>query len=139
MGFRIVTGKFMYERLRLRRGFTLLELLIVLAIIALLLSVVTANVYKPLEYSKDVVLRKDLQVLREAIDHYAGDKGSYPASLQALVQDGYLRTIPVDPITGSASTWILVPPPKGGVGGVYDVHSGAPGQSAHDPTPYRQW
>ncbi len=119
-------------------GFTLLELLIVLAIIALLLAVVMPNDFKPLQHSKDVVLRKDLQVMREAIDHYEGDKGHYPANLQALVTAGYLRAIPVDPITGNAATWVLVPPP-GEAGGVYDVHSGATGKATHDATPYGQW
>ncbi len=120
-------------------GFTLLELLIVLSIIALLLAVVMPDDFKPLQHSKDVVLRKDLRVMREAIDHYDGDKGSYPPSLQALVAAGYLRAIPVDPITGLATTWVVVPPPAGEPGGVYDVHSGATGKAAHDPTPYGQW
>lgn len=120
-------------------GFTLIELLIVLSIIAMLLAVVMPDSFRPLSHSKDVVLRKDLQVLREAIDHYHGDKGMYPPTLQALVADNYLRTIPVDPITESAATWTVIPPPEGESGLVYDVHSGATGSSASSTIPYSQW
>lgn len=116
-----------------------MELLIVLSIIALLLAVVMPNDFKPLQHSKDVVLRSDLRVMREAIDHYDGDKGNYPPSLQALVTAGYLRSIPVDPVTGLVTTWVVVPPPAGEASGVYDVHSGAAGKAAHDPLPYGQW
>ncbi|MDA8383510.1 MAG: prepilin-type N-terminal cleavage/methylation domain-containing protein [Betaproteobacteria bacterium] len=122
-----------------RRGFTLLELLVVLAIIALLLAVVAPSYFRPLGRSKDVVLRNDLKVMRSAIDHYYGDRGAYPASLQGLVVARYLRAVPVDPITGSSQTWIVTPPPVGYAGAVYDVHSGAPGKGPHDAIPYAKW
>ncbi len=122
-----------------RRGFTLIELLIVLAIVALLLAVVAPSYFRPLDRSKDVVLRQDLRVMRDAIDHYYGDRGSYPPNLQALVAARYLRAVPVDPVTGSSATWIVAPPPEGYGGAVYDVHSGAPGTGAHESIPYAKW
>jgi len=108
-----------------RRGFTLLELLIVLAILAMLMAVVTPEAFGPLHRSKGVVLRKDLQVMRDAIDRFQGDKGSYPASLEQLVSAGYLRAIPVNPVTGNASSWLIVPPPPGASGAVFDVKPAA--------------
>lgn len=122
-----------------RRGFTLIELLVVLSVIALLLAIVTPNTFKPLARSKDVVLHKDLQSMRDAIDHYYGDKNRYPASLQALVSENYLHAVPIDPITDSAATWIIVPPPSGESGAVYDVHSGAAGTGPNETVPYSQW
>lgn len=115
----------------------MLELLVVLAIIALLLSIVTPNYFLKLDRSRETVLRKDLQVMREAIDHYYGDKATYPATLQDLVTAGYLRAVPVDPLTGSAHTWSVVLPPNA-ASGVYDIHSSASGTSS-DNSAYTQW
>ena len=92
-----------------RRGFTLIELLVVLAIIALLLSIVLPNYFRPLDRANDVMLRDNLKVMRKAIDQYQADKGGYPENLQALVSSRYLQAIPVDPITGRADTWVTAP------------------------------
>lgn len=120
-----------------RQGFTLIELLVVLAIVALLLSIVVPNFFRPLDRSRDTILRKDLQVMRRAIGQYAADKGSYPENLQALVAARYLEAMPLDPVTNMVD-WIVVPPPPDQEGGVYDVHPGAPGKSS-DGTPYASW
>jgi len=84
------------------------------------------------------VLRQDLSTLRDAIDKYYGDTGSYPDNLNDLVSKKYLRKLPVDPVTDSASTWVVVPPSDADKGGVYDLHSGAPG-NGRDGTPYSDW
>lgn len=118
-------------------GFTLIELLVVLVIIALLLSIVVPNYFRPLHRSRDTVLRKDLQVMRRAIGQYDADKGVYPDSLQALAQARYLGSVPPDPVTGQVD-WIIVPPPPGEEGGVFDLHPGAPGK-APDGTLYSTW
>ncbi|MDD5330556.1 MAG: prepilin-type N-terminal cleavage/methylation domain-containing protein [Sulfuricella sp.] len=120
------------------RGFTLVELLVVLAIIATLMSLVTPRYTGSVDKAKEAVLREDLASLREAIDKHYGDTGKYPASLDDLVSKRYIRRVPVDPITDSAATWILLPPPDPQKGAVFDVKSGAPGKS-RDGTPYSGW
>lgn len=120
------------------RGFTLIELLTVLAIIALLVALVAPNYFRPLARARDTILKKDLQVMRRAIDEYDADRGHYPPSLPALVAARYLQAVPVDPLTGRATTWVLVPPPGGPPTAVFDVRSGAPGK-APDGRPYASW
>lgn len=119
------------------RGFTLIELLVVLAIIATLLSLAAPRYFQHVERSREAVLRENLAGLRDAIDQYHADKGRWPASLAGLAEERYLRAVPVDPITDSAMTWIVLPPPDGGEG-VYDVRSGAPGEGL-DGTAYAEW
>lgn len=121
-----------------RRGFTLIELLIVMAVIALLLTIAVPRYFQSVERSKEAVLKQDLATLRDAIDKHYGDTGKYPEALEDLVTKKYLRNIPVDPITGSAGTWVTVPPEDSTKGGVYDVKSGAPG-NGQDGTPYASW
>lgn len=119
------------------RGFTLVELLVVMAIIATLLSIVAPKYFNSLDRSRETVLRQDLNIMRDAIDKFYGDTGNYPGDLAELVEKRYLRAIPIDPLTESTETWITVPPPDG-VDGVYDVRSGSNGQ-ARDETSYGAW
>jgi len=123
----------------MRKGFTLIELIVVMAIIALLVSIAAPRYFAHIERSKEAVLKQDLQVLRDAIDKYHGDKGQYPASLDDLVSARYIRNVPVDPITEKSDTWVIVPPTDREIkGDVYDVKSGATGQ-ATDGTQYSNW
>lgn len=120
------------------RGFTLIELLVVMAIIAILLTIALPRYFGSIDKSKEAVLRQDLSILRDALDKYYGDTGKYPDALDELVKKRYLRTIPVDPLTESASTWIAVPPDDSAKGGIYDIKSGAPG-AALNGTLFSQW
>jgi len=121
-----------------RAGFTLIELMVVLAIIATLLSIAAPRYVGSLERSKEAVLKEDLYQLRDAIGKYYGDKGRYPESLQALAAERYLRQVPVDPITDSSLTWLTLSPPDAQASGVFDVRSGAPGR-AGDGSAYSDW
>lgn len=119
-------------------GFTLVELLVVMVIIALLLTLAVPRYFGSVQKSKEAVLKQDLTMMRESLDKYYGDTGKYPDTLDDLVRRKYLRGIPRDPITESASTWVVVPPDVPEKGAVYDVHSGAEG-SAADGSPYSEW
>lgn len=121
-----------------RRGFTLVELMVVMAIVALLLAIALPRYFGHLEKARETVLRQDLATLRDAIDKYHGDRGRYPESLDELVSARYLRAVPVDPLTDRGDTWQLVAPEDGEAGAVYDVKSGAPG-AARDGTAYADW
>ena len=121
-----------------RHGFTLIELLAVLAIIAVLLTIAAPRYFGSVDKAKEAVLKENLFQMRDAIGKYYGDKGKYPESIEALATDKYLRQVPHDPITESATTWIIVPPEDRQKGGVYDVKSGAPGKAA-DGTEYSTW
>jgi general secretion pathway protein G len=120
----------------LRTGFTLIELLVVLAIVAILLTIAVPRYFGSLDRSKEAVLKEDLFQMRDAIGKYYGDKGKYPETLETLAGEKYLRRIPVDPVTESATTWVPVAPADDrGTSGVADVRSGAQGKSG-DGTPY---
>ena len=121
-----------------RRGFTLVELMVVMAIVALLLALALPRYFGHLEKARETVLRQDLATMRDAIDKYHGDRGRYPESLDELVSARYLRAVPVDPLTDRGDTWQLVVPADGEAGAVYDVKSGAPG-AARDGTAYADW
>jgi general secretion pathway protein G len=127
-----------------QRGFTLIELLIVIALIGILAGLVAPQFLQTPKKAKEAVLKEDLYVLRDVIDQYFSDKGRYPDSLQALVDDGYLRKIPEDPFTGSADTWVIETAPgdsddpDAAGGGVYDVHSGST-ETALDGSRYSEW
>ena len=110
-----------------RAGFTLVELMVVLTVIALLLSVVVPDYVGRMQKAEEAVLKENLVVMRDALDKHYADAGKYPSSLQELVSKRYLRAIPPDPFTQSESTWIPVPPSDPNKGGVYDVRSGAKG------------
>lgn len=127
----------MGRRLR-QNGFTLIELLVVMAVIALLLSLATPRYFGSVEKSREAVLRENLYLMRDALDKYYGDNGTYPDTLDALVSRRYLRNVPLDPITGERTTWVTVPPGDGVKGGVFDVKSGAQGK-ARDGSEYKDW
>jgi general secretion pathway protein G len=121
-----------------RRGFTLIELLVVLAILATLLTLAVPRYFSSIDHSKEAVLKENLFQLRDAIGKYYADKGKYPETLDALATDKYLRSVPFDPMTESAATWLVVPPADPQKGGVYDVRSGALGK-ALDGSEFSRW
>ena len=129
MVFRITSGK--------QQGFTFVEVMIVLAMVALLLSIAVPRYFAGLERAKESVLKQDLQTMRQAIDDYYSDHGNYPSSIETLVDKRYLRAIPVDPVTESKDTWLMIAPPST-LTGVYDIKSGAEG-SAIDGSLYIDW
>jgi general secretion pathway protein G len=132
-----------YSPIRDERGFTLIELLVVISMISILAAMGMVQYRNSIRRTEEVTLKHDLFQMRDAIDQYYADKGKYPASLDTLVTDGYIRKIPDDPITKSATTWQTVPaePDPGNPSaepGIYDVKSGAPG-TALDGSSYAEW
>lgn len=121
-----------------RTGFTLIELLVVLAIVALLLSLAMPRFFPSLENAKETVLADNLRNTRAVIDQYYADTGRYPDTLEQLVEKKYLRSVPVDPVTGSAASWIVVAPEDETRGAVYSIKSGAPGND-RSGKPYLDW
>ena len=121
-------------------GFTLIELIVVMAIVALLASIATPRYLQSLDRAREASLRTSLQVMRHAIAQYAADRGRYPDSLQALVDSRYLRQVPEDPVTGLDDSWVLLAPAPDSVlaGPVWDVRSGAAGR-ARDGGLYADW
>lgn len=120
-----------------QQGFSLVELLVVLAILALLLTLAVPRYFSSIDRAKESALIEDLSTLRESIDKFYGDTGQYPESLSKLVEQKYIRKIPIDPITEKSTTWILLEaePP---LSGVFDVHSGAE-TLAKNGTKYSEW
>ena len=124
-------------------GYTLIELLIVLAIVSLLVSIVLPQYRYAQQKAREAVLRENLTRMREVIDQYFSDKQKYPESLEALVSEGYFRRLPYDPITRSDKTWQVVLEEAGPNSdpmaplGITDVHSGAQGV-ALDGTPFSE-
>jgi general secretion pathway protein G len=121
-----------------RAGFTLIELLVTLAIIALLLSLAGPRYFFNVTRAEETTLKHNLATLRDAIDKYYADSGKYPGSLADLVQKRYIRALPLDPITQSTTSWVLIPPEDPQTGAVFNVKSGAQG-NARDGTPYSDW
>jgi general secretion pathway protein G len=119
------------QRHVVRRGFTLIELLVVMAIIATLLTLALPRYFGSVDKSKEVTLVQSLVTMRDAIDKFYADNGRYPEQLVDLVDKRYLRAVPVDPITESKDTWIVIAPPANAAlkGNVYDVKSGAQGKT----------
>lgn len=107
------------------RGFTLIELMVVMALIALLLTIVTPHYVGTVDRAEEVTLRHDLQVMRDAIDKFYSDHARYPDTLGDLIAQRYLRSLPEDPFTHRTDTWLVIAPPQGIDGKVYDIRSGA--------------
>lgn len=120
------------------QGFTLIELLAVLAILATLLTLAAPRYFGAIERSKEAVLKENLFQMRDAISKYRADKGHYPESLETLAAEQYLRNVPIDPVTGSTQTWVLVAASGEEAVGISDVRSGAPG-AATDGTNFAVW
>jgi general secretion pathway protein G len=126
-----------------RRGYTLIEIMIVMAIIGILVSIAVPIYQKSLTRAKESVLKNNLFTLRTVIDEYTYDKQKAPQQLADLVNEGYLRTVPVDPMTGNADSWqVVMEDALTSVNqtepGIFDVRSGSDGKSL-DGTPYAEW
>lgn len=121
-------------------GFTLIELIVVMAIVALLASIAAPRYFHSVDRARENTLRTSLAVMRDAIDHHLADRGRYPDTLQELSEHGYLRRLPEDPMTGRQDTWIALPPPEDSAwpGRLGDVRSGAAGRGI-DGRLYADW
>jgi general secretion pathway protein G len=127
----------------LERGFTMIELLIVVSLIVILTTMGMTQYRHSVIYAREGVLKEDLFRLRDAIDQYYADKGTYPSTLDALISEGYVRRLPDDPFTRSNSSWQTVPAEPDpnnptAEAGVYDVKSGSE-ETALDGTKYAEW
>lgn len=123
--------------MRRSTGFTLIELMVVLAVMAALAAVVAPQYVRHVERAKELVLRQNLRAVREGIDQFKADRGRFPQNLQELVSQKYLRGIPFDPVAASSESWVLAFDPTDGAQ-LRDVHSGAPGTGL-DGTAYASW
>jgi general secretion pathway protein G len=120
-------------------GYTLIELMIVMSIIGILATIALPNFQKSIIRAKEASLRNSLFILRDVIDQYYADHGAFPESLEVLEEEKYIRAVPEDPLTKSATSWIIIPPEgDDDVGSVYDVHSGSNLVSLNG-VPYNEW
>ncbi len=127
------------QRRRVRKrgspGFTLMEMVVVLAIVGVLAAVVAPSVMAALTRARETTLMQDLKTFRKLIDDYYADKGTFPPSLRALVDQGYLRALPPDPVNGNRADWKVVLDKEGGVS---DVRSLSTGRGTNG-IPYSNW
>jgi general secretion pathway protein G len=128
------------DPMSVRRGFTLIEILIVISIIGILVTLAQPSFHRAVTAAREATLKENLFVLRDVIDQFYADNGKYPAALADLVEKGYIRRLPKDPVTGSEATWVLVPATdeQGQQVGIYDVKSGSDAISS-DGTKYSDW
>ena len=117
-----------------QRGFTLIEMLVVLSVIGLLLSLVAPSYLHHVDHAQELALKHNLKAVRESIDQFRADRGRDPASLDELVSTHYLRDLPLDPVTDRTDTWV----PVQANGGMHDLHSGAAGKGG-DGSAYASW
>ena len=128
---------------RLDRGFTMIELLVVVSLIVILATMGMTQYRQSVIHAREATLKEDLFRMRDAIDQYYADKGKYPPTLDALVSDGYVRKLPEDPFTRSSTTWQAIPAEPDpnnptAEAGVFDVKSGSEA-TAIDGTRYSEW
>jgi general secretion pathway protein G len=123
---------------KISRGFTLIELMVVMTVIALLISIAVPRYFHSVEQAKEATLKQSLSVMRMAIDKFYGDNDRYPTSIKELVTKKYIRAVPVDPITESTETWVTQAPSIDTSNVVFDIKSGAPG-TAKDGSAYADW
>jgi general secretion pathway protein G len=127
----------------LDRGFTMIELLVVMVLIVILATIGMTQYRSSVIHAREATLKEDLFRMRDAIDQYYADKGNYPSTIDALVSDGYMRKVPEDPFTKSSTSWQTVPAEPdpnnpAAEAGVYDIKSGSDA-TALDGTRYSEW
>lgn len=128
---------------RRAHGFSLLELIVVMAVLGILVAYALPAYQDSVLRAREAVLKEDLQRMRDSFEQYLTDKGTYPEALDDLVRDGYLRSLPVDPLTGSDETWETEVAPwmmvdQGQPAGIWNVFSGADGDGLNG-VPYKEW
>ncbi len=135
------------KRRSAQAGFTLMELLVVVAVVGILAAIVVPQFKNAPQKAREAVLKTNLHTMREAFDQYFADKAHYPESLETLVEEGYLRSVPKDPFTSSTTTWVFTQAETGedslpeeleSAAGIFDVHSGST-QVALDGTSVSEW
>ena len=127
------------NRTHTHKGYSLVELMIVVAIIGILVALAVPSFQQSAVKAREAALKQNLQTMRTVLDQHYADKGVYPPSLKTLVEAGYLREVPMDPFTGSADAWVIEfeenPEEESGI---FDVHSGSDAVSRNG-TPYNEW
>ncbi|MGE0472845.1 MAG: prepilin-type N-terminal cleavage/methylation domain-containing protein [Nitrospirales bacterium] len=125
-----------------KKGYTLVELMIVVAIVGILVTLAIPTFQQSALKAKEAALKQNLFTMRAVIDQYYADLGNYPSSLEALVESKYLRELPIDPFTKTNTTWTAIyedqTEGEDSPAGIFDVKSGSE-QAALDGTPYKEW